>query len=215
MIQFSLQGEAWIKSRRKRLLDLALLACLSPFALIIAVFAFLLSALEHGARNVFFTQERVGHQGKVFTIHKIRTMHVGTSTQVTPAGEFLNVLGADETPQLLWTIWQGHMSLIGPRPLILQDFQTMKAALGVQKYHEWRTAYTACRPGWMSMFSQKSRTFVAQSPEYLQARHYYDTYYHRHACFWVDIVTLFKSLAMWCTPPSRIIRALQNLLIRR
>lgn len=136
MSRFRLQGEAWIQSRRKRCADLMLLACLMPPAVIMGVFACVLSALEHGARHVFYTQKRVGRHGKLFTIHKIRTMHVYTTTAVTPTGEFLNVLGADETPQLLYTIWRGNMSLIGPRPLISEDFNSMRSVLGKQKYHE-------------------------------------------------------------------------------
>lgn len=214
MLSFTLTGEAWITSHRKRIFDLCALAVLTPFAAIIAAFACLLSALEHGWKYVFFTQQRIGQHGSLFNIHKIRTMHVGTAKDLTRSGELLNVLGADETPQLLYTIWSGNMTLIGPRPLIPQDFPRMRLVLGKRKYRQWYRAYIACRPGWMSMFSRTSRTYIAQSPAYFRARHYYDTYYHRHACFTLDVMTLTKSLTMWCTPPSRLFGALKRVLRR-
>ena len=75
---------------------------------------------------VFFRQERVGQGGRVFPIHKFRTMvtnaerlglqiTVGTDARVTRVGQWLRKYKLDELPQLL-DVWLGHMSLVGPRP---------------------------------------------------------------------------------------------------
>jgi len=75
---------------------------------------------------VFFRQQRVGLGGKVFRIHKFRTMvtdaelsglqvTVGDDARVTRVGKLLRKLKLDELPQLL-DVWLGHMSLVGPRP---------------------------------------------------------------------------------------------------
>jgi lipopolysaccharide/colanic/teichoic acid biosynthesis glycosyltransferase len=75
---------------------------------------------------VFFRQERVGLGGKLFRIHKFRTMvidaeslglqiTVGADVRVTRVGEWLRQYKLDELPQLL-DVWLGHMSLVGPRP---------------------------------------------------------------------------------------------------
>ena len=75
---------------------------------------------------VFFRQERVGRGGKMFRIHKFRTMvtdaerrglqiTVGADARVTRVGQWLRKYKLDELPQLL-DVWLGHMSLVGPRP---------------------------------------------------------------------------------------------------
>ena len=78
------------------------------------------------AGPVFFRQERVGRGGKLFRIHKFRTMvtdaerrglqiTVGADARVTRVGQWLRKYKLDELPQLL-DVWLGHMSLVGPRP---------------------------------------------------------------------------------------------------
>lgn len=75
---------------------------------------------------VFFRQERVGRHGRLFRIHKFRTMTedasrrgppltVGSDARVTRAGAFLRAHRLDELPQFL-DVLAGHMSLVGPRP---------------------------------------------------------------------------------------------------
>jgi lipopolysaccharide/colanic/teichoic acid biosynthesis glycosyltransferase len=75
---------------------------------------------------VFFRQERVGRKGKLFRIHKFRTMvtdaelyglqiTVGADARVTRLGQWMRKYKLDELPQLL-DVWSGYMSLVGPRP---------------------------------------------------------------------------------------------------
>jgi lipopolysaccharide/colanic/teichoic acid biosynthesis glycosyltransferase len=75
---------------------------------------------------VFFRQERVGQGGRLFRIHKFRTMvtdaeqiglqiTVGADARVTRVGQWLRKYKLDELPQLL-DVWLGRMSLVGPRP---------------------------------------------------------------------------------------------------
>uniref|UniRef100_UPI0040479C3C sugar transferase n=1 Tax=Limnohabitans sp. TaxID=1907725 RepID=UPI0040479C3C len=75
---------------------------------------------------VFFRQERVGRDGKLFRIHKFRTMvtdaecsglqiTVGADARVTRVGQWMRKYKLDELPQLL-DVWLGQMSLVGPRP---------------------------------------------------------------------------------------------------
>lgn len=75
---------------------------------------------------VFFRQERVGRFGRVFRIHKFRTMRhrpdgggpsitVGIDSRVTRLGAFLRRYKIDELPQLI-DVFEGSMSLVGPRP---------------------------------------------------------------------------------------------------
>jgi lipopolysaccharide/colanic/teichoic acid biosynthesis glycosyltransferase len=109
----------------KRLFDLlgstfGLLA-LAPMLLLLAV---LIKLDSPGP--IFFRQVRVGRWGKLFRIHKFRTMvtdaeprglqiTVGNDARVTRLGKWLRKYKLDELPQLL-DVWLGDMSLVGPRP---------------------------------------------------------------------------------------------------
>jgi len=105
----------------KRLLDLSLvlpgLVLLAPVLLAVA----LAVRLRLGS-GVFFRQERPGLYGKPFVILKFRTMLPGDgpdAQRLTPFGRFLRASSLDELPELL-NVLAGDMSLVGPRPLLMQ-----------------------------------------------------------------------------------------------
>ncbi len=88
-----------------------------------------------GEGEVFFLQERIGKDGNLFKLFKFATMlkdspNIGTGTitmkedpRVLPVGKFLRKTKINELPQLL-NILFGHMSVIGPRPLTCQTFES-------------------------------------------------------------------------------------------
>jgi lipopolysaccharide/colanic/teichoic acid biosynthesis glycosyltransferase len=88
-----------------------------------------------GEGEIFFLQERIGREGKVFKLYKFATMlkdspNIGTGTvtmkndsRVLPVGRFLRKTKINELPQLL-NIFFGDMSVIGPRPLTNQTFRS-------------------------------------------------------------------------------------------
>lgn len=97
------------------------LLCLLPFFVLVAVWIKLDSA-----GPVFFRQERVGLGGRLFRIHKFRTMTVnaeakgpqitiGQDSRITRVGALLRKTKLDELPQLIDVVL-GDMSLVGPRP---------------------------------------------------------------------------------------------------
>ena len=102
----------------KRTLDLILVVL---FTLIFAIPMLLLCIVQKILLGspIFFHQERIGHQGRPFYIHKFRTMKLGEGSdaqRITHWGKFLRSTSLDELPEL-WNVLIGEMSFVGPRPL--------------------------------------------------------------------------------------------------
>jgi exopolysaccharide biosynthesis polyprenyl glycosylphosphotransferase len=127
----------------KRLLDLAL------SALLLLVFSPLLAALALWIRfdsrgPVLYRSRRVGRKGRIFTCYKLRTMvanadalkdalrqyneregpffKIAADPRITRSGRILRRYSLDEVPQL-WNVFKGDMSLVGPRPHPVDDFE--------------------------------------------------------------------------------------------
>lgn len=112
----------------KRLLDIlisgtALLILLIPLAIVTLWLHF----ANRGA-GAFFLQERPGLHGRIFRVVKFKTMTdardangqlLPDADRLTPVGRFVRSTSIDELPQL-WNVFRGDMSLIGPRPLLVQ-----------------------------------------------------------------------------------------------
>ena len=103
-----------------RIVSLIGLLCLWPVLLVVAI----LIKIKMPGGPAFFTQQRVGRHGKLFTMHKFRSMtvsHSGSSVSVageariTPLGAKLRKYKLDELPEL-WDVLIGNMSFVGPRP---------------------------------------------------------------------------------------------------
>ena len=131
----------------KRLMDLVVsvvgLILLAPFFLI---FAILIKLDSRGP--VFYLQERVGKEGRLFNLIKYRTMRTGSDkaiaitvgkrdSRITTIGHFLRKFKLDELPQLI-NVLKGEMSLVGPRPE-LKKF--------VDLYNEEQLKVISIKPG--------------------------------------------------------------------
>lgn len=113
--------------RLKRVLDVAgSSAALLVLLPVIAVVA-LLVRIKLGS-PILFRQERSGHHGRPFTLLKFRTMldacdadgnQLPDGERLTPLGRTLRRYSLDELPQL-WNVLRGDMSLVGPRPLLIE-----------------------------------------------------------------------------------------------
>lgn len=160
-----------------------------------AVIALLIKFGSQG--RIFYTQERVGKDGKIFTILKFRTMvenaeintgAVYTSNndpRITRIGRFLRKLRLDEIPQLI-NVMKGDMSLIGPRPerhVFIKEFE--------QKI-PFYTQRLAVRPG-LTGWAQVKYPY-ASSIEQTEEKLQYDLYYIKNMSFILDFAVLLKTI---------------------
>jgi exopolysaccharide biosynthesis polyprenyl glycosylphosphotransferase len=148
------------------LVSAALLALLSPLLLITAL---LIKLTSPGP--VFFVQQRVGFNKRPIGVHKFRTMVVNAEQRLaevahlnevsgpvfkikndprlTPLGRFLRTTSIDELPQL-FDVLVGNMSLVGPRPLPLRDYQGFD--------QDWHRRRFSVRPGITCLWQVNGRS---------------------------------------------------------
>ena len=109
----------------KRIMDV-ILSFVSGLALALPMVIIAILIKLDSPGPAIFRQERLGKDGKPFTIHKFRTMYLDAEAdgpqwakrndcRCTPLGRFLRHTRLDELPQL-WNILKGDMSIVGPRP---------------------------------------------------------------------------------------------------
>lgn len=141
----------------KRAIDLvgaiSALVLLGPLLLVLAA----LVRFRLGA-PVLFRQPRPGRDGRVFTLYKFRTMTTarapdGTlrsdAERLTPLGQALRATSLDELPSL-WNVVRGHMSLVGPRPLLV-DYLALYTPEQARR-HEVRPGLT----GWAQVHGRNA-----------------------------------------------------------
>lgn len=113
----------------KRCLDLLLAAAALTLLAPLLLLAALLLKLT-GEHQIFFLQNRVGQNGRIFSVIKFITMRKGSNqldgavnkSRILPLGRVLRITKIDELPQL-FNVLRGDMSIIGPRPLTVESFQ--------------------------------------------------------------------------------------------
>lgn len=172
----------------KRLLDFTI----SLILIVLLIPVWLLTALAvrlTSSGPVFFFQERGGLNGRTIRIAKFRTMyadHVHDPTEVvplshagiTPVGRLLRRTKIDELPQL-FSVLRGDMSLIGPRPTIMEQ---------IREYDDFRRRRLEVRPGIAGLAQVNGNTAISW-----QERIRYDVYYVDHMSLGLDLLILFKT----------------------
>jgi len=164
----------------KRLIDflsaLIVLLVISPIFLILIFF---LAIANDG--KPFFVQRRPGKKGKVFSIIKFKTMNdrkdpygnlLSDAERLTKVGSFVRKTSLDEIPQLL-NVVKGDMSLIGPRPLLVQYLPLYNDCQ--KKRHDVRPGIT----GWAQVNGRNAISW--------EKKFEYDVWYVNNISFALDI----------------------------
>jgi len=172
----------------KRLLDIAAGFCglliFSPVLLILAV----LVRAKLGS-PVLFSQDRPGLHGKIFKLYKFRSMSdkrdkngelLPDSERLTSFGKALRATSLDELPSLL-NILVGNMSVVGPRPLLVQYLPL---------YSPEQARRHSVRPGLTGHAQVNGRNAISWQEKFAL-----DCWYVDNISFWTDIKIIFMTIA--------------------
>lgn len=194
----------------KRTIDLASSTVLMLLLLPLIAIISLLIALESGF-PVFYFDKRLAHGGGIFHMWKFRTMahdsaevldrYLASSAElqkewveyqklrndprITRVGRVLRKTSLDELPQL-WNVLKGEMSLVGPRPRLLE--------VDVPKYRVVNSVYAKTTPGLTGLWQVSGRNRTTY-----EERIAYDAYYIRNWSVWMDIYLLAKTIGALLT----------------
>jgi lipopolysaccharide/colanic/teichoic acid biosynthesis glycosyltransferase len=162
---------------------------------ILALCALLVKLSSRGP--VFFKQTRVGQDGKLFEIIKLRTMKVNAEAEtgpvwardndprVTLVGRFLRKSHLDELPQVI-NVLRGEMSLVGPRPerpIFVSEFNT-----SIPQYYR----RLSVKPGITGLAQVRYK--YDETMEDVRKKLAYDLLYIRKMCWYLDLTIIFLTI---------------------
>lgn len=186
----------------KRLIDVVCsfmgVLLLSPLFIIIAI---IIKTTSKGP--VFFSQKRVGKNGREFDMYKFRSMVVNAEElkeklaaqnemsgpmfkmkddpRVTKVGKFIRKTSIDELPQL-WNVLKGDMSLVGPRPSLPKE---------VAQFEDWMYKRLEVKPG-LTCYWQVSGRNNIDFEDWMKL----DIRYVDERSTWIDIKLIFKTVGV-------------------
>jgi lipopolysaccharide/colanic/teichoic acid biosynthesis glycosyltransferase len=171
----------------KRVFDLLVstfgLLILSPLLIVIALVILLFNGLP-----ILFRQLRPGYRGRPFIIYKFRTMTDEFDSQgrllsdehrLNRFGQFLRVTSLDELPELI-NVFKGEMSLVGPRPLLMQYLTRYSPEQA--RRHDVLPGMT----GWAQINGRNAITW--------EDKFKYDVWYVDHWNFWLDMRIMAETI---------------------
>ena len=171
----------------KRLFDFSfsflVLFLLSPILLIISFLVFYKLGLP-----VIYSQLRPGLHGKLFYLFKFRSMTILTNAngkalpdeiRLNEFGKFLRASSLDELPSL-WNVIKGDMSLVGPRPLLIEYLSLYNK--NQKRRHEVKPGIT----GWAQVNGRNAISWKKKFD--------FDIWYIDHQTFWLDLKIIFLTI---------------------
>ena len=171
----------------KRLFDVVASAC-ALLLLALPLLVVIWMVRRKLGSPVFFTQMRPGLQGKPFLMVKFRTMTdargpdgalLPDADRLTPFGRFLRATSLDELPEL-WNVLKGDMSLVGPRPLLMEYLPL---------YSPEQARRHAVRPGVTGWAQVNGRNSLSWDDKFKL-----DVWYVDHRSLWLDLKILWLTV---------------------
>lgn len=187
----------------KRLLDI----CGSLVGLILTGIAFVIFApiiYKQSPGPIFFSQTRVGRNGRTFKIYKFRSMYLDAEERkkelmeqnkmsgfmfkmdndprIIPIGHFIRKMSIDELPQF-WNIFKGDMSLVGTRPPTLEEYKQYEL------HHKVRLS---AKPGLTGLWQTSGRSDITDFEEVVAL----DAQYIANWNIWLDIKLILKTIVV-------------------
>jgi lipopolysaccharide/colanic/teichoic acid biosynthesis glycosyltransferase len=171
----------------KRLTDIVLAAIAGTLLLVPLLILMVLVRRKLGS-PVFFRQTRPGLHGRPFQMIKFRTMTdartadgklMPDADRLTAFGRFLRATSLDELPEL-WNVLKGDMSLVGPRPLLMEYLPLYSPQQA--RRHELRPGIT----GWAQVNGRNALSW--------EDKFALDVWYVDHRTFWLDIKILWLTV---------------------
>ena len=174
----------------------------SGLLLLSPVIAIVACAVKFTSKGpIFFSQKRVGKNGKLFDMYKFRSMVVNAEElkeklahqnemsgpmfkmkddpRVTKVGKFIRKTSLDELPQL-WNVLKGDMSLVGPRPSLPKE---------VKQFEKWMYKRLTVKPG-LTCYWQVSGRNNIDFEDWMKL----DISYVEDRNLWIDIKLIFKTI---------------------
>jgi lipopolysaccharide/colanic/teichoic acid biosynthesis glycosyltransferase len=171
----------------KRIIDILISSGVLFISLPLLLFISIINILLNKGK-IFFVQDRTGYNGKVFTIIKFKTMNDRTDAngellsdgeRLTVFGRFLRSTSLDELPTL-WNVLVGKMSLVGPRPLLVEY---------LDRYNDNQLRRLEVKPGLTGWAQINGRNSISW-----EAKFQYDVWYVDNQSLKLDLIIIFKTI---------------------
>ena len=183
------------------IIAIVLLVVLFPLFLVIAI---LVKLTSQGP--IFYLQERLGFQENAFKLIKFRTMIENAESatgpqwackqdiRVTKIGRFLRKTRLDELPQFI-NILKGELSFVGPRPIRKHFADIIEEQV---PFYPLRFSIKPGLTGWAQVHYDYGENIEGQIEKFQ-----YDLYYLKHACFFLDLFIMLKTLQTIVRRPAQ------------
>jgi len=176
----------------KRITDIIMSFLVGAISLIFYPFVYLLIKFDDGG-SIFFEQDRIGKNNRVIKVKKFRTMEDIpadiSNKKITKIGKWLRKLRIDELPQL-WSVLNGDMSMIGPRPEIPTLVKHYEEGI---PYYNIRHLIKPGLSGWAQLYHSDPPKINADA-EKTRRKLSYDLYYIKNRSLMLDLKIALKTI---------------------